>query len=190
MVKTDAAGLKPFARMLDFLHRLSGDEMPAIADIGYIDDGSATSGEVMNMMVRDNLLFRLVRAPDRALKLNVRLGDKAYPLEDAKNPKVIAQAVRTNLTDEKRALRIYGAAVVVARLTGSPGHLRVQLLNYAGAARKVNGIRVRVLGNYPKHQAAADDSAGVELLDYLAEPDATEFTLPELKTYAVIDLSR
>ena len=27
-------------------------------------------------------------------------------------------------------------------------------------------------------------------MDYSAEPDATEFTLPELKTYAVVDLSR
>jgi len=27
-------------------------------------------------------------------------------------------------------------------------------------------------------------------VDYSAEPDATEFTLTQLKTYAVIDLSR
>jgi len=195
LIKTDAAGLKPLARMLDFLRGLSarglsGDDLPPVADIGFIDDGSPAAGEVMNLMVRDNLLFRPVRAPDRTLKLNVRLGDKEYPLEDAKNPKLIAQAVRTNLTDEKRTLRIYGSPVVVARVTGSAGRLCVQLLNYAGAARKVNGIRVRVLGDYPKHQAAADDAAGVELLDYTAESGATEFTLPELKTYAVIDLSR
>jgi len=34
------------------------------------------------------------------------------------------------------------------------------------------------------------DGAGVELLDYTVESGATEFTLPELKTYAVIDLLR
>jgi hypothetical protein len=141
-------------------------------------------------MVRDNLLVRLERAPDRALKLNVRLGAREYPLEDAKNPKVIAQAVRTNLTDEKRSLRIYGSPVVVARLTGSAGHLRVQLINYAGAARKVNGVRVRVLGSYPQHHVAADDIPGAELLDYTVDAEATEFTLPELKTFAVVDLSR
>jgi hypothetical protein len=28
------------------------------------------------------------------------------------------------------------------------------------------------------------------LLDYSVDSEATEFTLPELKTYAVIDLSR
>ena len=122
--------------------------------------------------------------------MNVKLGTKEYPLEDAKNPGTVAHAVRFNLTDEKRSVRIYGSQVVVARLTASGGHVRLHLLNYAGAARKVDGIRVRVLGQYPKHQLWLADGAGVELLDYSVEPDATEFTLPELKTYAVVDLSR
>jgi hypothetical protein len=49
---------------------------------------------------------------------------------------------------------------------------------------------VRVLGRYEKHHLAAAGSPQEELLDYTTERDATEFTLPELKTYAVIDLSR
>jgi hypothetical protein len=190
IIRTDSAGLKPLAEMLDFLATLAGDPMPAVADIGYIDDGSAMSGEVMNLMVRDNLLFQLVPAPDRRLKVNVKLGAREYPLEDAKNPGKVAHQVRYNLTDDKRSLRIYGSQVVVGRLTASGGRMRVQLLNYAGAARKVNGIRVRVLGQYPKHQPAQADGAAVELLDYAVDGDATEFTLPELKTYAVVDLSR
>jgi hypothetical protein len=190
MIRTDAAGLKPLAEMLGFLRTITGEPLPPVADIGYIDDGTAASGEVMNLLVRDNLLFRLVPAPDRRLKVNVKLGTKEYPLEDAKNPGTVAHAVRFNLTDEKRSLRIYGSQVVVARLTASDGHARLHLLNYAGANRKVDAIRVRVLGQYPKHQLSLADGAGVELLDYSVEPDATEFTLPELKTYAVIDLSR
>jgi hypothetical protein len=190
MIRTDAAGLKPLAAMLDFLRTITGEPLPPVADIGYIDDGSAASGEVMNLMVRDNLLFQLVTAPDRRLKLNVKLGTREYPLEDAKNPGVVAHAVRFHLTDEKRSVRIFGSQVVVARLTASPDHVRLHLLNYAGAARKVEGIRVRVLGAYPKHQLSLADGAGVELLDYSVEPDATEFTLPELKMYAVIDLLR
>ena len=43
---------------------------------------------------------------------------------------------------------------------------------------------------YPKHRLAAAGSPEAELLDYSVDADATEFTLPELKTYAVIDLSR
>ena len=190
MIRTDAAGLKPLAEMLGFLRTITGEPLPPVADIGYIDDGSAASGEVMNLLVRDNLLFQLVASPDRRLKLNVKLGTREYPLEDARNPGTVAHAVRFNLTDEKRSVRIYGSPVVVVRLTASAGHARLHLLNYAGASRKVDGIRVRVLGHYSKHQLWLVDGAGVELLDYSAEPDATEFTLPELKTYAVVDLSR
>jgi hypothetical protein len=190
MIRTDAAGLKPLAEMLDFLRTITGEPLPPVADIGYIDDGSPASGEVMNLLVRDNLLFQLVASPDRRLKVNVKLGAKEYPLEDAKNPGTVAHAVRFNLTDEKRSMRIYGSQVVVARLTASPSRARIHLLNYAGASRKVDGIRVRVLGQYPKHQLWLAEGTGVELLDYTVEPDATEFTLPELKTYAVVELSR
>jgi hypothetical protein len=190
IIRTDAAGLKPLGDMLAFLRTIAGEPLPPVADIGYIDDGSSASGEVMNLMVRDNLLFRLVAKPDPNLKLNVKLGTKEYTLEDAKNPGTVAHAVRFHLTDEKRSVRVYGSQVVVARLTGSDGHARLHLLNYAGANRKVDGIRVRVLGQYAKHELRIADGTGVELLDYSVEPDATEFTLPELKTYAVIDLSR
>ncbi len=81
-------------------------------------------------------------------------------------------------------------AVVIARLTGDGGRLRLQLLNYAAVSRTLNGIRVRVLGRYPKHEVRALGNAGAALVDYEAAADATEFTLPELKSYAVIDLAR
>lgn len=190
MIRTDAAGLKPLAEMLEFLGTIAGETLPPVADIGYIDDGSAVSGEVMNLLVRNNLLFQLVASPDRRLKVNVKLGTKEYSMADAKNPGTVAHAVRFNLTDDKRSVRIYGSQVVVARLTASGGRVRLHLLNYAGASRKVDGIRVRVLGQFAKHQLWLADGGGVELLDYGVEPDATEFTLPELKTYAVVDLSR
>jgi len=190
MVHPDDAGLKPFAQMLEFLRGVDKPDMPALADIGFLDDGSPAAGEVMNLMMRENLLFQIVRQPDPKLKLNVRLGTKDFPLEDAKNPGVMAHAVRARLTDEKRSVRIYGSLVVVVRVTVAPDGLRVHLLNYAGAQRKVDGVRVRVLGHFEKHRLAAAGSPEAELLDFVTEPDATEFTLPELKTYAVIDLSR
>jgi len=190
MIRSDAAGLKPLGEMLEFLRTIAGDALPPVADIGYIDDGSPASGEVMNLLVRNNLLFQLVAAPDQRMKVNVKLGSKEYPAEEAKNPGTVAHAVRFHLTDEKRSVRIYGSQVVVVRLTGSAGHVRLHLLNYAGANRKVDGVRVRVLGQYTKHQLWLADGAGVELADYSAEADGTEFTLPELKTYAVVDLSR
>ncbi len=190
MIHPDADGLKPLGQMLSFLAGIAGEPLPPVADIGYIDDGSAASGEVMNLLIRDNLLFKLVPSPDRALRVNVKLGTRDYPLADAKNPGLLAHDVRYHLTDERRSVRIYGSPVVVARLTGSGGHLRLHLLNYAAANRKVDGIRVRVLGQYPKHQLWLADGAGVELLDYSVDSEATEFTLPELPIYAVVDLSR
>jgi hypothetical protein len=177
-IRTDDAGLDPLGEMLRFLRTVSGEPGPALADIGFIDDGSTAAGEVMNLLVRYNLLFRIVPSPDRRLKLNVRFD----PLADASNPGVTAHKIRDDLTDERRTVRIYGSAVVIARATGSASGVRVQLLNYGGAARSVQGIRVRVLGHYPKHTA--------ELLDYTVDSKATEFTLPELKIYAVVDLSR
>ena len=190
MIKTDAAGLKPLAQMLAFLGSIESVDLPPVADFGFVDDGASLAGEVMNLMMRHNLLFRPVRAPDRSLKMTVRLGTKEYPLEQAKNPGAMAQIIRANLTDDRRSLRIYGTAVVVGRLTAADGRMRLHLINYDGANRNVSGMRVRVLGQYPNHRLAAADLPGKELLDYSAQPDATEFTLPELKTYAVIDLSR
>jgi len=191
LIRSDAAGLKPLGQMLEFLRGLPANDMPPVTDIAFQDDGSFEAGEVMNLMTKGNLLFRIVKAPDRAAKLNVKLGAKDYPAKEAtENPGMVAHLVRSNLTDEKRSVRIYGSLVVVARLTGTGNRLRVQLLNYAGAERKVDGLRVRVLGKYAKGQLLAAGSPGEQLLEYSVEPDATEFTLPELKSYAVIDLTR
>ena len=194
LVQPDRAGLKPFAEMIDFLRGLGDTDNTAVADVGFVDDGSSIAAEVMNMMVRDNLLFKLVprpgRRPDPQVKITVQVGSKEFPLEEAKNPSMAAHEVRARLTDEKRSIRIYGSQVVVARLTTISGGLRVHLLNYAGAERKVDGLRVRVLGQYPRHRLSAAGSPQEELLDYTTDAEATEFTLPELKTYAIIDLSR
>ena len=181
-IRTDAAGLEPLGEMLAFLRGPSPAPGPALADIGFIDDGSPAAGEVMNLLIRNNLLFRIVPSPDPHLKLTVRFGSSDYPLSEAGNPAMMAHKIRGDLTDDRRTVRIYGSAVVIARVTGSAGRARIHLLNYAGAARKVEGIRVRVLGRYSKHQQ--------ELLDYTFDSTATEFTVPELKIYTVVDLFR
>jgi hypothetical protein len=183
LVRSDDAGLKPLADMLAQLRAIPAADLPPIADIAFQDDGSATAREVINMMVKGNLLFRLTTAPDRAAKLNVKLGTKGFPLEDAKNPGKMQQLIRSTLTDDRRSVRVYGTVTVIARVIGTRERLRVLLLNYAGGERQVSGLRVRVLGKYAKHTHD-------KLLDFTVEPDATEFTLPELKTFAVIDLTR
>ena len=119
--------------------------MPILANIGVIDDGSPQTGELMNLLSRRNLLYRIVSAPDPHLDLNIRLGSKEYPKSEAANPSQLAQKIRAELTDEKRLLRVYGSEVVIARLMGNAGRVRIHLLNYAN--RPVTGLRVRVLGS-------------------------------------------
>ncbi|HEX4229352.1 MAG TPA: hypothetical protein VHZ07_11835 [Bryobacteraceae bacterium] len=190
LVQTGQSGLAPLAAMLKFLAATGQTAEPEVADIGFIDDGSAIDAEVMNLLVRDNLLFRIVRAPNPNLKLTVRIGSKKYPANEAKNPDLMEHKIRANLGDERRLIRLYGTSIVVARVTGKPGKLRLHLLNYgAGKGARVAEFRVRILGRYSKVQLHSFDSPDDHVVDYSPGADATEFTIPGLKVYAVVDLS-
>ncbi len=187
-IHTDAHGTAVFERMLQFLRGLPEGDSTAMANIGVLDDGSPETGELMNLLNRRNLLYRVVAAPDPQLDLNIRLGAGEYPKSEARDPSRLAQKIRTELTDEKRLLRLYGSEVVIGRLTGAGGHVRIHLLNYAN--RPVTGLHVRVLGEYPDWKVAAYDKPGLKLEDFTTTDGATEFTVPEMSTYAVIDLSK
>ena len=130
----------------------------------------------MNLLARRNLLFRIVTAPDPRLDLNVK--------PTAGNPSEFVADIRRKLGDEKRLLRIYGSEVVIGRLTGDGSRARLHLLNYGG--RKVEGLRVRLLGVYKKAQLSAPGGGAVS--DFVAADGATEFSLPALDAYAIIDL--
>jgi hypothetical protein len=189
-IQTDEAGLGPFGGMLRFVRTLPEKDLAPLANIGFLDDGSEASGEFMNLLVRRNLLFRVVPRPDPKLDLTVRLGTSEYPSAEAANPSLLAEKVRSRLTDEKRLLRIYGSEVVVGRLVGNGDMVRLLLINYGAARGPVDGVRVRVLGAYPKQHVAQFDSAETALLDTSVTFEATEFTLPQLKSFAIIDLAR
>jgi len=191
LIHTDLNGIEPLAKMLQFLKSINSDGAKPLADIGFIDDGSAASAEVMNLMVRNNLLFQIVPASSSDHKLLVKPASKEYPLTSVKDADSIVHKIRANLTDSKRTVRLFGTSVVIVHLTGAPDKPRLHLLNYGAPAHiRVGGFRVRVLGRYPKSQISSFDSPGEKLLDYEVQSDATEFTVPELKTYAVIDLAR
>ncbi len=190
IIRSDAAGLKPLADILAFLRDVPPSDLPPLADIGFLDDGSDTAAEVMNMLTRGNLLFRPISANSPRAKITVKLRSKDYPAETVRDPAAAAQQIRFNLRDERRSLRIYGTQVVLARVSAAGGRLRVELLNYAGERRRVDGLRVRVLGRYTRYQARVAGSTVNQLLDFTSDPDATEFTIRELNTYAFIDLSR
>ena len=177
LVRVDPARLDRFASMLRFLKTVDAPPLLPRANIGFVDDGSAAAGEVMNLLTRRNLLFRIVTAPDSSLDLNIRPGPPANPAE-------FVAMVRQKLGDEKRLLRIYGSEVVIGRLTGDGSRARLHLLNYGG--KKVEGLRVRLLGVYKGARVSAQGGGAAS--DFIAAGGATEFSLPALDSYAVIDL--
>src|SRR5258708_34154685 len=125
LIGTDAAGTEAFGRMLEFLRRIPEAELSAVADIGVVDDGTDPTGELMNLLARQNLLYKVERAPDPKLRVNVPAGVKAG------DPNLLAHQLRAQLSDENRSLRIYGSQVVIARPMANSAQARVYLLNYS-----------------------------------------------------------
>jgi hypothetical protein len=182
----DPADLKAVGTMMAFFESLPPLNLPAVADIGVIDDGTPLTGEVMNLLARRNLLFDVVKDPSRRFAINIRIGSAEYPREQAADPSAFAQKIRAQLTDERRTLRVYGSEVVVCRLTANRTAARLHLLNYGG--RDIEGLRVRVRGAYRTGEAHVAGSGRVPLQDEVVADGALEFTLPRLGTYAVVDL--
>jgi hypothetical protein len=88
--------------------------------------------------------------------------------------------------DEQRALRVYGSEVVICRLTAEAGRARLHLINYGG--REIDGLRVRLRGAYADGEADVAGAGRLVLEDRVISGGATEFTIPRIATYAVIDL--
>lgn len=172
--------------MLEFSRRMDAPRMPMLANIGIVDDGSPEMAEVLNLLSRRNLLYRVVTAPDPKLDLNIRIGSEQYPRDAVSNPNDFAARVREKLTDDKRLVRLFNTYTVIVNLTGENSRARLHVLNYA--RRPVKDIRVRVLGEYKQvklHEAA---DANMAAQDIVVADHGTEFTIPQIATYAVIDL--
>jgi hypothetical protein len=183
----DPGDLEPLGQALGFLRALPEASLPGVADLAVVDDGSFAAGELMNLLARRNLLFRPVTRATPELPLTVELGSKAYARSEAANPDALALKIRAQLTAERRSLRVYGSEVVLARLTGDSGRLRVQLLNYGG--REVEGLRVRLRGQWTPGEAHVLQHGRLAVEAPLVEDGATEFSLPVLGPYAVVDLT-
>jgi hypothetical protein len=189
ILNPDPADVAELGKMLRFLKALDQPAMPVMANIGVVDDKSPEMDEVLNMLTRRNLLYRVVAAPDRKLDLTVQLGSKDFPRDAANNPSDFAARVREQLTDDKRLVRLYGANTTIAHLTGDGKRARLYLLTY-GRSRSQQGLRIRVLGRYtPSNFAAYGIAEGARLLDIENPGDnTTEFSVPAFNLIAVVDL--
>src|SRR5207249_425247 len=130
----DPADVQDLGKMLQFLKSAAEEaafsNLPAMANIAVVDDKSPLMDEVLNMLTRRNLLYRVVPAPDRKLDLTVQLGSKDFPKESAQDPSDFAARVRAKLGDDRRLVRLYGTSTVIAHLTGDGKHARLYLLSY------------------------------------------------------------
>jgi hypothetical protein len=187
LISADAPGADNFGKMLTFLKAIPQLDLPPVADFGVVDDGSDATGELLNLLTRMNLLYRIEKNPDPRFHVNVRLGTKEFPPEDAQNPSVAAHKIRSQIGDDNRSLRVYGSEVVIGRLLSGKGKARVFLINYG--PRPVIGLRVRIRGAYSKGELRAFWLPDAHLADLDQDGPATEFTVPALHAFAVIDLS-
>jgi hypothetical protein len=185
VLKIDPADVGGLGEMLSFLRGRPDDALPPVADIGVVDDGSAAMGEALNLLVRRNILFKLVPAPAPEFPFTVQLGTADFPAESAADPSAFALAVRRKLGDERRTLRVFGTEVVIGRLTGGGARWRLHLLNYAG--RDIEGVRVRLKGVVPEGEALVPGGR-LAFQDRTVVDGGTEFTVPRIGVYAVVDL--
>jgi hypothetical protein len=185
-MKIDPADAPNLGAMLTFLEGLPAADLPPIADLAVVDDGTPVTGEVMNLLARRNLLFQVVPAPSARFRINIAVGSAAYPRAEASDPSAFALKIRRQLTDEERSLRVYGSEVVIGRLTGDPQRVRLHLINYGG--REIEGLRIRLRGAYRNGEAYIAGSGRVALDDQVVAEGATEFSIPRIATYAVVDL--
>jgi hypothetical protein len=186
VLAVEPGGLEGLGRMLAFARSVPAVDLPGAADVAVHDDDSELLEEVLNLMARGNLLFRVVRAPAADVPLNVRIGSTEFPREAAEDPRAFALAVRRRLTDERRSLRLYGSEAVLGRLLRDASRARLHLLNYGG--RPIEGLRVRLLGRWAQPEALVFGEGRRPVEDYAIEGGATEFSLATLGAYAVVDL--
>jgi hypothetical protein len=118
----------------------------------------------------------------------VQLGTPEFPQASAQNPSDFASRVRDKLGDDKRLVRLYGTNTTIAHLTGDDKRARLVLLSYS-RNRTQPGVRVRLLGRYKSPKLAAyGTSEDAQLTDIDNSGNATEFSVPQFSTIAIIDL--
>jgi len=128
ILNPDAADLDDLTSMLRFLKAHDRPPMPSMANIGVIDDHSPEMDEILNLLTRRNLLYKIVfRARSQAADARTRLKD--FPKEAAANPSDFAARVRAKLGDDNRLVRVYGTNTTIAHLTSDGKHARLFLLN-------------------------------------------------------------
>jgi hypothetical protein len=86
ILNPDSADAVDLGKMIEFLKASAQPPMSPLANIGIVDDGSPAMGEALNMLTRRNLLYKVVKQPERGFDLTVQVGTKDFPKESLANP--------------------------------------------------------------------------------------------------------
>ncbi len=141
IINPDPKDLEDLGKMLRFLKANEQAPLPVMVNIGVVDSPSPLLNEVLNLLTRRNLLYKVVPAPDRTVDLNVQLGTPDFPTDAAANPYEFAARVRAKLGDDKRLVRLYGTSTVIARLTGDKTRARLYLLSFGSRSQQNAGAQ-------------------------------------------------
>jgi hypothetical protein len=186
-IKVKPADFPAYSAAFRFLNELAPESMKPRANFTLVDDGSSEMDEVMNLLVRRNLLFTTVKpGEERHPGMVVRVGSGDYTKDAAADPYAFAAIIRSKISDAKRLVRLYGTETTLARLYGDDNRARLHLIQYG--RNSIDGVRVRVLGKYPRVLIAMMGQRLCPAEDIVVDDSSTEFTIPTLRDYAVIDL--
>lgn len=178
--------LEDFAAPYRVLQELDGPPLRDRTNFDLVDDHSPELEEIMNLLARRNLLFQVVAAPAADGRMRVQVGAPDYPKSAAEDPSLFAAMVRSRIGDANRLVRLYGSETTLVRMSGDEHHARLHLLQYG--RNPAHGLRVRVLGRYPRVYLRVFGQKFVPAQDVAVDGAATEFSIPELRNFAVADL--
>ena len=92
VLKIDPSDVPAVGAMMAFFESLPSVDVPPVADFGVVDDGSAVTGEAINLMARRNLLFAIEKAPSDTVPPQRRRS--GAPRSRARRPPTRARSLR------------------------------------------------------------------------------------------------
>ena len=167
-----------YEKVLAFLKTIPDGPTKEWTNFSVIDDGSAQAGEVMNLLWRRSIGYRIAASGDYTLSARMTNAYEAM------------QEIREKLGDHNRVLRIFGSELTLARALREGSRVRLHLVNYG--TRSVDHLRIRLEGRFRERDIASYLYGDVtpKLVDFEYGKDFTEFTLTALGPYGVLDLKQ
>lgn len=185
-VQVKSAELPAYSAAVRFIQNAHAEPLPARVNFSLVDDGTDAMEELMNLLVRRNLLFDIASPKEPRKGMVVRVGSPGFTKEMAADPYQFAAIVRSKIGDPKRLVRIYGSDTVIAQLYGDASRSRLHLIQYG--RNPMIGGRVRVAGKYPRVIVSSMGQRVMPAEDIVVDDTGTEFTIPEVRNYAIVDL--